>query len=93
MLSVGRDATGPWAAVQCDRQGCEHHVAVRPGWDGASLYELGCEAFDYAESTGWGLSGRAYCPEHVVERPRRRARIGDGFSWVLTRLGGGQGPS
>lgn len=96
MLSVGHDGQGVYAVVECDRPGCYGHVGVRPGWSGGTSYDLACEAFDYAESTGWRLVGLTYCPHHALERATRRPRVGDGHSWAWTRtegVKGGQRPA
>ena len=84
-LVVGDDNRGIYGVVECDRRGCYAHVAVRPGWDGATAYEMACEGFDLAEASGWELQGDTYCPAHRPRTGRRRPRLGDLYAWARTR--------
>lgn len=84
-LVVGEDSVSVYGVVECDRPGCMAHVAIRPGWSGARLYDMACEAFDLAEQGGWALQGDTFCPSHRPRTGRRRPRIGDLYSWAKTR--------
>ena len=95
-LTVGRDRFGDWATMTCDRRGCECHVSLRPAAEGQTGYDLVCAVFDMAQDDGWRLIGRAYCPEHRLERRWGRPRVSDGYPWArLAREGvkGGQRPA
>ncbi len=94
-IVVDADDLGVWAAVECDKRGCQRHVSARPAAPDWSAYELVCTVFDWAAEEGWRLDGQAWCPDHRLE-PRGDRQLRDRFDWLRVRKGarpGRYGPS
>lgn len=80
-MIVDADERGPFAVVECDRLRCRSHLALRPAGP-APLYDLVCEAFDWAQDEGWWLDGSAYCPDHWPVGAGASETVADGYAWA-----------
>jgi hypothetical protein len=80
-IVLDADAAGLFGLVTCEREGCQAHVALRPGAPDVSGLELITAVFDVAAEEGWRFDRVAWCPRHVPRRLRRAETVGSGYDW------------